>query len=164
MLLLSEEDANHEIAKTEQFIERGPKYTVQYLVELERKRFLCVAFSWTYPDFAKAFVIDGSAASQNARRDITNVKTERMADGGTVAYFTEDVGSDEISKITLCLDIPSPLSADDRPALILDRKKERIVRLYDENHPKLSNEEKRGTTQFANVYPCVPKKLVCRKK
>ena len=155
MLLLSEEDAKHEIAKTEQFIERGPKYEVQYLVELERKRFLCVAFSWTYPDLAKAFVIDGSPAGQNARRDITDVKTERYADGGTTAFFTEDVDSGEISKTTLCLDIPSTMS-DDAPALILDGQEERVVGIYNNEDPKLtefellSNEEKRGTTQFAN--------------
>jgi len=159
MLLLSEEDAKHEIAKTEQFIERGPEYQMQYLVELERERFLYVAFSKTYPGLAKAFVIEGSPVNQNTRRDINNVRSEVMADGGTTAVFTEDVDeSDEISGITLCLDIPTPLSGDE-PALILYGQKERIVVVYDNDDPKLmefellellSNEEKRGTAQFAN--------------
>ena len=155
MPLLSEENAKHEIAKTEQFIKRGPEYQVQYLVELERERFLCVAFSKTYPGLAQGFVIEGSPASQNAGRDIDNVKSETMADGGTTAAFTEDVYESEISKITLSFDILSPLS-DDAPALILDGQEEHIIAVYDNHDPKLiefellSNEEKRGTAQFAN--------------
>jgi len=156
MLLLSEEDAKHEIAKTEQFIERGPEYQMQYLVELERERFLYVAFSKTYPGLAKAFVIEGSPANQNTRRDINNVRSEVMADGGTTAVFTKDVDeSDEISGITLSLDIPSLLS-DDAPALILDGREEHIVMVYDGKDlglmgfELLSGEEERGTAQFAS--------------
>ena len=126
---------------------------MQYLVELERERFLCVAFSKTYyPGLAKAFVIEGSPASQNARRDINNVKSERMVDGGTTAVFTKDVDESDVSKITLSFDIPS----DDAPALILDGQEEHIIAVYDNHDPKLiefellSNEEKRGTAQFAN--------------
>jgi hypothetical protein len=76
-----------------------------------------------------------------------------MADGGTTVVFTEDVDeSDEISGITLCLDIPSSLS-DDKPSLILDGQVERSVVVYNNGDPKLmefkllellSNEEKRG--------------------
>jgi hypothetical protein len=114
----------------------------------------------------KPFVTGGYLASKNARRYIKNIKSDRMADGGTTAIFTEDVDggttevftlgeSDEISRITLSLDIPSPLS-DDAPEMILDGKKERIVMVYDGEDPKftkfelLSNEDKRGTAQFAN--------------
>jgi hypothetical protein len=132
---------------------------VRYLVGLERERFLYVAFSKTNPGLAKAFVIEGSPASQNTRRDIYNVRSEVMADGGTTAVFTEDVDeSDEISGITLCLDIPSSLS-DDKPSLILDGQVERSVVVYNNGDPKLmefellellSNEEKRGTAQFAD--------------
>ena len=154
MLHLSEEAAKHEIAKTEQFIERGPEYQMQFVVEMEMERFLCVAFSKSSRDLAKAFVINGSLASPDARRYIDNVKYEKMADGGTTGVYTNDE-SEEISEITLSLDIPSPL-LDDAPILILDGKEERIVRVYDGEDPKfmefelLSNEEKRGTAQFAN--------------
>jgi hypothetical protein len=92
---------------------------------------------------------------QHAIHDLVSAYSE---DGGTTAVFTEDMDeSDKISGITLCLDIPSPLSGDE-PELILDGQVERIVMVYDKNDPKLmesellellSNEEKKGTAQFA---------------
>jgi hypothetical protein len=154
VLLLSEKDVKHEITEMEQFIERGPEYQVQYLVEIEEQWFLYVATSKTHPDLATAFVTRGPPTGQNARRYIDNVKTERMADGGFAEFFTEDE-SDEISAITLSLYIPSSL-LDDVPELILDGQEERIVMVYGSEDPKfmglelLSSEEKRGTAQFAS--------------
>jgi hypothetical protein len=158
MLLLSKEDAKHEIVKTERFIEHGLEYQVQYLIGLEGERFLYVAFSKTNPGLAKAFVIEGSPASQYTRRDIKDVKSEVERDRGTTAVFTKDVDtSNEISGITLCLDIPGLLS-DDKPKLILDGEVEHIIVIYNKGNPKLiefeslkllSDEEKRGTAQFA---------------
>jgi hypothetical protein len=122
---------------------------------MEGKRFLCVAFSKTSRDLAKAFVIRGSLASRDARRYIDNVKYEKWADGGTVAVYTNDE-SEEISGITLSLDIPSPLLGN-LPALILDGQEESIVKVYYGEDPELmgfellSNEEKRGTAQFTNL-------------
>jgi hypothetical protein len=54
-------------------------------MELKRERFLYVASSKTYLGLTKAFVIKGSPANQNTRRDINNVRSEVMADGGTTA-------------------------------------------------------------------------------
>ncbi|OBT60029.1 hypothetical protein VE03_10443 [Pseudogymnoascus sp. 23342-1-I1] len=148
LLLLLEKDAKDEIARTEQFLERGHEYSVEYLVQMDAERFLCIAWSTTYPYRTKAFTINGACPSE-ARREINNVESERYRDGGTTDIFTDD------DDRKLSFHIPKP-TINELPSLVLDGRKENIIKLYQHGDPRLmefellSIEERRGIAQFAD--------------